>query len=524
MTEPSVAIVGSGIVGTTIAYLLTRRGHTVEIFEKGSPYEYPPTRAFEDQALHLHDEPGWPLAPVDVHGLTQSGSYPADVNLERAIVEGGSATIWEALTPRLMPRDFKTRTACGYGADWPLTYDALEPYYCRAEALLGVAGTDADNPAAPPRSQAHPLPPFELAYDDRILAERLRPGGIVLHTTPQARTRHSYDGRPACVNLGFCTRCPIGARYSPHHHLARVVESGHGALRTGVSVRRLVRSRDGRVRAVVYQEHGSLREEERGAKAFVIAGGAVESARLLLLSADARRPDGIGHGGGHVGQHLMFHHTWYGSLEYDTALYPGRIGGWTAQCQQFCDPPTRGRHGGVKVEFTSQPWVFRLQLPAVPMGSGQAALDLLRPQIYTRLVGLMGESAPGPTKHVTLSEQRDRFGDAFAHVHYDASDFDHETHRFGREVFDRLAAGTGAVHRTLANAETYASGHHHLGTCRMGMNEADSVTDRDCRVHAVPNLFVVGGANFASAGAMNPTLTMVALAIRVADILEGELR
>lgn len=524
MTAPSVAIVGSGIVGTTIAYLLTRRGHTVEIFEKGAPYEYPPARAFENQVFHLHEEPAWPQTAGDVHGLTQSGSYSADVNLERAIVEGGSASIWEALTLRLMPRDFQTRSACGYGVDWPLTYEELEPYYCRAEALLGVSGTDADNPSAPPRSQSHPLPPFELAYDDRVLADRLRPNGVVLHTTPQARTRHSYDGRPACVNLGSCTRCPIGARYSPHHHLARVVESGYGTLRTGVSVRRLVRHRDGRVGALVYQENGALREEEQSARIFVIAGGAVESARLLLLSADTRMRDGLGHSGGHVGQHLMFHHTWYGSLEYDSALYPGRIGGWTAQCQQFCDPPTRGRHGGLKVEFTSQPWLFRLQAPPVPLHSGQAAIDLLRPQVYTRLVGLMGESAPAPSKYVTLSEQRDRFGDPFAHVHYDATDFDHETYRFGREVFDRLAAGTGAVQRTLADAAHYASGHHHLGTCRMGTNEADSVTDRYCLVHGVPNLYVVGGANFASASSVNPTLTMVALAIRAADTLAERLQ
>jgi glucose dehydrogenase len=523
MTEPRVAIVGSGIVGTTIAYLLTELGHTVELFEKGAPFEYPPARAFDNQVSHLHEGPAWPLAPGDVHGLTQSGTYPADVNLERAMVEGGSATVWEALTLRLMPRDFRPRSASGYGADWPLDYGDLEPYYCRAEALLGVAGTDADNPVAPPRSTPHPLPPFDLAYDDRVLADRLRPHGIVLHTTPQARTRHPHDGRPACVNFGLCTRCPIGARYSPHHHLARVVASGRGTLRTGVSVRRLVRGGDGRVRALVCQDNQSTREVERSAKFFVVAGGAVESARLLLLSADSRFPDGLGHRG-HVGQHLMFHHTWYGALEYDTALYPGRIGGWTAQCQQFCDPPSRGRHGGVKVEFTSQPWFFRFQVPEVPIGSGPAAVEMLRSQVYTRLVGLMGESTPGPTKYVTLSDRRDRFGDPFAHVHYEASDFDHETYVFARGVFDRLASGSGAIERSLADAETYASGHHHLGTCRMGFGESDSVTDRDCRVHGVPNLFVVGGASFASAGAANPTLTMVALAVRVADILAEQLR
>ena len=124
-----------------------------------------------------------------------------DLNSERVMVVGGTATVWQAVTLRMLPQDFKTRTWYGYGEDWPLVYDDLEPYYCKAEALLGVSGTDADNPFAPRRSSPYPLPAFELSYDDAIFADRLRQHGIVLHTTPQARTRAAYGGRPGMHEL-----------------------------------------------------------------------------------------------------------------------------------------------------------------------------------------------------------------------------------------------------------------------------------------------------------------------------------
>ena len=152
MSESTVAIVGSGIVGTTIAYHLANKGFDVEIFEKGPEYPYPHGRQFREKILYLYDNPSYSL-PKDLQNLTLSGDYRPDLNSERVMVVGGSATVWQAITLRMLPKDFKTRTLYGYGEDWPLAYDDLEPYYGKAEALLGVSGTDADNPFAPRRSQ-----------------------------------------------------------------------------------------------------------------------------------------------------------------------------------------------------------------------------------------------------------------------------------------------------------------------------------------------------------------------------------
>ena len=525
MSESTVAIVGSGIVGTTIAYHLANKGYDVEVFEKGPEYAYPHGPQFSEKILYMYENPSYGL-PKDLQNLTSSGDYRADPNDERVMVLGGSATVWQAVSLRMSPKDFKTRALYGYGEDWPMTYDDLEPYYCTAEALLGVSGTDADNPFAPRRSSPYPLPPFELGYDDAVFAERLRQHGIVLHTTPQARTRAAYEKRPGCMNFGTCRVCPIGARYSPNYHLLRAIETGRCRVRTNTSVRRVVVDRAGSARALVYQRNDEAKEREHSAKVIIVAAGALESARLLLLSASERYPDGPGNDGGHIGKHLTFHHVWVGQLHYKDHFHPGRFGGYTGQSHQFLDPPNRGKHGGVMIQFSSQflsnSVTFSNYVPT-DLRTGSEVVELLKARRHWRSIVLQGESIPSPQKYVRLSEQRDRYGDRYAHVHYETTAFDRETYGFARELFDRFVPATGSDEANLARAENFTSTHHHMGTCRMGHAPQDSVVDQFGKVHGTPNLFVVGGSNFVGPSAVNPTLTMVALALRTTEYILDQL-
>ena len=517
MTESTVAIIGSGIVGATIAYHLTQKGYDVDVFEKGPEYPYPHTAQFGERILYMYDNPVYHL-PKDLKDLTRSGNYAFNPNDERVMVVGGSATHWEAITLRMTPNDFKTRSLYGHGEDWPFTYDDLEPYYCKAESLLGVSGTDADNPFAPPRSRPYPLPPFELSYDDVILAGKLREYGIILHTTPQARTRAPYEDRAGCVNFGTCFVCPIGARYSPNYHLLRAVETGLCKVHANTSVRRIVVDRSGLARALLYQPNDTVKEREHGAKVIIVAAGAIESARLLLLSGEGRHPDGLGNDGGHVGKNLTFHHLWQGRMHYKDPLYPGRFGGWTGQNHQFLDSPKRGKHGGIKVEFSSR--VANPENKAVEWGKGLEIVEDLKPIRHWRPITLHAESISSSQKYVMLSEKRDRFGDPYAHVHYQSADFDYETYRFAREIFDRFVVATDADDAEFSSANSFNSGAHHMGTCRMGYNLRDSVVDQFGKVHGTSRLFVIGGSSFVgTSGAVNPTLTIVALAIRTADYI-----
>ena len=167
MSENRVAIVGSGPVGSTMAYYFTQKGFFVDVFEKGPQVPYPHTEQFSHETLYLHKNPDYEL-PNNLKNHTISGDYKGQIEKERLMVVGGTGTHWTAITPRMHPNDFNTKTLFDYGADWPISYEELEPYYCEAEAFIGVSGTDDDNPFAPWRSKPYPLPPFDLSYDDLI--------------------------------------------------------------------------------------------------------------------------------------------------------------------------------------------------------------------------------------------------------------------------------------------------------------------------------------------------------------------
>jgi choline dehydrogenase-like flavoprotein len=524
MSESKVAIVGSGIVGTAIAFALSKKGHNVVIFEKGPEFPYPHQAQFRDQVMYLYtDNPAYTL-PRDLKNVTLSGDYGKvhlDIGGEMGTVVGGSATHWGGVSLRMHPSDFQLRTKYGRGTDWPIDYQTIEPYYCRAESMIGVSGTDEDNPFAPPRSQPFPLPPFQLSWDDQILADLLRHDGITLHTTPQARVRNGYDGRPGCMNFGVCPTCPIGARYSPNHHLQQAIATGHARVLPNVSVRRIVLDENGRARALVYRRNDSSKDEEHAASVIIVAAGAIESARLLLLSRDSHRPDGVGNHAGDVGKNLTFHHYYVTELRYDRALYPGRLGPQTGQSQQFVDPTTRAKNGGIKIDFHSWPSLAN----PWERTSGKEILEDFEVMKRARTLGLHCESTPSAIKLVRLSEEKDRFGDPFAHLHYDLADIDFETHGFGRTLFDRFVRATKATDARFEDDPiVFSSGAHHMGTCRMGSDPKSSVVDPQLRVHGSPNLFVVGGASFVGcSGAVHPTLTMTALAIRASDFILDQL-
>jgi choline dehydrogenase-like flavoprotein len=508
-----IVIVGAGMVGAALAHGLTARGHRVTVLEKGPDIPYPHSPQFERTQTYAVAGPRVSADP-DLVRMTQSGDYLRDLAAERVACVGGSATAWAGLTMRMHPRDFRLRSLYGVAVDWPIGYADLEPWYGEAERFLGVSGTDDDNPYAPPRSRPYPLPPFPLAADDRWLRERLAADGIHLHTTPQARTRHDWDGRPACMNYGVCGLCPIGARYSPNHHLRLALATGRCEVVPEMSVRRVLLDASGRARGVLLRAPGTSHDLELPAEQVCVAAGALDSARLLLLSRDARFPDGAGNRSGHVGRHLVFHHVWSGHLHWDRPLFAGKVGWWTGQSQTFIDHPRRGAYGGMKIELPSSPWTGHQHDAAAAADVDQAMrhFDVLR---RCRRVAIHAEPVPSDAKRVTLSEERDRFDDPMAHIHYAFDDYDRRTYDEGRRLFERVARAGGAAEWLYRPIEEFATFAHHMGTTRMAAREADGVTDSHGRVFGVPGLWTLGLGTFAgSGGAVNPALTAVALALR----------
>jgi choline dehydrogenase-like flavoprotein len=517
-----IAIVGSGMMGSNVALDLVQRGHEVHVFEKGPEYPYPHAQPYDERVRHLWENPRWTIAR-DLRHYEMTGEYRRNLTDEAVMVVGGAGTRWTGLTMRMREVDFRTRTAFGYGRDWPIQYADLEPWYCAAEERMGVSGTDDDNPSAPPRSKPYPLPPFELTWDDRLLASRLERAGLHVHTTPQARTRLPFADRPGCMNFNGCDVCPIGARYSPSHHLMQALATGRCHLHAGVSVRRIVTDTRGRARALLVRDNDGTRDVEHPADLIVVAAGALEGARLLLLSTDARHTDGLGNNSGLVGRGLVFHHIWAGHMHYPESLFAGRLGPWTGQIEQFCNPEGRGRIGGVKVELPSSPSPAHVNA-AADAHTIEAAREEMKRMRHCRRVAIHAESTPDARKYVRLGRTQDRFGDPRLEIHYDLNDFDRRTYDFGRELFQRVARGSGATDWEYREIEDFGIFNHYSGTCAMSAKPEDGVVDPFGRVHDTPGLWVLGLGTFVDAGgALNPTLTGLALSLRAIEPMQASL-
>lgn len=525
-----VAIIGSGIVGTALAYHLAEAGCQVDIFENGPETPYPHTPQYEVEVLYAN--PYAPPAefvptklPPDIKGIVQAGDYGRAIDDERIMCVGGQATRWFGITPRLHPDHFKPKTLHGYGVDWPIGYGELESYYCRAEAYLGISG-QVDNPFAGPRSRPFPLPAFELGYEDQLLAAQLRAAGLITHTTSQARVRHDHDGRPGCQNFGVCETCPIGARYSPNHHLDGLRASPRVRLHSNALVRRILIEND-RARGIVFHPDHAHAEQEHGADIIIVAAGAIESARLLLLSASGGgvHRNGLGNASGQVGRNFGMHHIWWSELTFPRPVMPGRAGPPTLLSHQFIHPEGQGRGGGTTVElFDGIPQHFFNHVGRQHYADGSEALEALKPIIHRRSIAMNAETIPDDAKFIALSDRRDRFGDPFAAFNYKLSDFDHATYQRTCDLAQRFAKALEVEDIVVAPIEQFWSAHHHLGSCRMGASARDSVVDSFGAVHETKGLYVCGGATFPTVTPLQPTLTMVALAIRSAERIAEELK
>ena len=523
-----VAIVGAGITGTTLAWHLVKAGCQVDIFENGPEVPYPHAPQFEAEVLYANQyappTPSFPPPlPPDIKNISQAGDYGGDLQQERIMCVGGQATRWFAMTPRIGTEHFRSFSLYGFGRDWPISYEDLEPYYSRAEAHIGVSG-QSDNPFAPRRASPFPLPAFALSYQDRIFAEKLKARGIVTHTTPQARAREDYDGRPGCQNFGECERCPVGARYSPNHHLEMLRDSKLFALHANCLVRRIIVEK-GRAIGIAYHPDHGARQIAHHADVVIVAAGAIETARLLLLSkGPGIHSDGLGNASGQVGRNFGMHHVWWNELSFAKPVMPGRAGPPTLLSHQFTLPEKDGGGGGMTVEmFDGVPQGTVLAAGRRQYVSGKASLEALRPFISKRALTVNAETIPSDDKYVALGDKRDRFGDPFAAVTYKLNDFDRATYQRAQRLAGRFGAALGAESLSPGPIEQFWSAHHHLGTCRMGDSLHDSVTDSFGALHETSGVYICGGAAFPTVTPLQPTLTMVALAIRSADRIAEQL-
>ncbi|MEE9608191.1 MAG: GMC family oxidoreductase [Myxococcota bacterium] len=542
-----VCVIGTGAGGGVMLQELTAAGFDVVALQRGPHLQ---TSQFSDDELQVIIRDGL-FAPDQLetyrHDAGES-AVPGRYN-QLAHCVGGSMTRWAGWSWRYREDDFavlsKEGPVAGASlADWPVSYRQLEPHYQRAEREFGVAGRAGANPFEPPRGSDYPNPPHPDRRSSRIFAAGAGALGYHPFPLPVAINPREFDGRARCVYGGACQGfgCPIHAKAtSLSVCIPRARASGRLDLRAEAFVFELPVGEDGRVRGARYfDRHG--KEQEVRARQVVLAGNAVGSAHLLLLSRSGAFPDGLANSSGLVGRNLMLHH--HAAVRFTTdQLARGVTGIEAHRALDDLHPSDAKRgfiRGGVVAEvnaFTRQPIVYAFSSAGHPRLSrawGSEFKRFLREFPRAVTVGSILEDLPMRENRIDLDpEAVDRFGVRVPRITHRQHPNDIAMNRWYGQRLLELADACGAREKwllqlpgtTRIDEKTAMRGSAHLhGTCRMGVDPSSSVLDSRCRAHDVPNLWVVDGSCFPTAGGYNPTLTILANAYRVAGHFIGEVR
>jgi choline dehydrogenase-like flavoprotein len=506
-----VVIIGSGAGGGSLGHELATRGIDVVMLEAGARQS---TDSYVNDEWASFVQLAW-LDPRTTGGDWRvSRDFP---NLPAWICKtvGGSTTHWAGASLRFQEHEFRVLTEYGEveGAnllDWPITLADLEPYYAKAEGKLGVTRTNGI-PGLPGNNN------FKVMYNG---ATKL--GYKECHTGRMAINSRERDGRNQCQQLGFCFQgCKMGAKWSTlYSEIPKSEATDHFELRPQCQALQIQHDETGKVTGVLYADAEGKQQFQR-ARVVAVAGNSIESPRLLLNSASSKFPDGLANSSGQVGRNYMRHMTGsvYAGFEEPVHMFRGTTMAGIIQDEARNDP-SRGFVGGYEMETLS------LGLPFMPAfldpgswGRGYAAK--LDDYANTAGMWLVGEDMPQETNRVELDpETKDAHGLAAPKVSF--TDHPNDTamrdHAFkqGSAVYD--AVGAKWTHHTPPYPST-----HNLGTNRMSEKAADGVVNQWGQTHDIKNLFVSDGSVFTTGGAENPTLTIVALALRQADYIEEQM-
>ncbi|MDQ4127308.1 MAG: gluconate 2-dehydrogenase subunit 3 family protein [Actinomycetota bacterium] len=548
-----VVLVGVGAVGALVAPILARAGLRVVGLEAG-PYrtrrDFVPdelTSAYYARGAmgpkFLSETPRWRLREGEP---TREATYTLGRMMNTV---GGSVIHWGGALRRSHPHHFRYHSHVreGFGekvlpgghtlADWPVTYDDLEPYYTRVEYLAGVAGDAEANPFVP-RSEPYPMPPMRPFRTGEAFREATEAMGLHPYPTPVAANSVPYNGFPANTYTPWS-----GGGFGPYYDdrwypaltcVPEALSTGNFDLRTHCRVMRVLTGADGRACGVEYVDAaGELRVQE--ARTVVLCGYTFENVRLMFLSGDDRRPDGLGNGSGQLGRHFMTK-MWADVFGFfpDT-VFNGHTGPaaqmWSLDdfvAADF-DSPSHGFVGGATPNVENQRLplgVTREALPPDVPSWGKGWKDHVRTWQHWAAVRLQPDSLSYEGNFLDLDPRhRDRsgLGLPLVRITYDMQQNEHKLSDWMEGKAEEILRQMGATKTWRGPRFGGVVSSHDLGGCRMGEDPAVSVVDPELRVHDTPGLYVFGGAVFPTCHGVNPTLTMWALCYRAAERLAERL-
>jgi choline dehydrogenase-like flavoprotein len=500
--EVDIAIVGCGAGGGVLAQRLARAGWKVVAFDAG-PFWDPDRDWVSDERGSHH------LYWTEPRVIGGADPVPLGSNNSGRGV-GGSTVHFAGYTPRFHPSDFETYSRDGVGADWPISYRDLKPYYEDIEAELPVAGQHW--PWGDPHGYPHS--PHPVSGLGEIFIRGCERVGIDVRVGPVAITNGRFGNRPHCIYRGFCLQgCKVNAKASTL--ITHVPDAlAHGAeIRADCMVARIELDRDDRATGVVYFHNGVERRQR--ARVVAVAGYAIETPRLLLSSTSTRFPNGLCNDFDLVGRYVMVQGAAQtaGRFAEEIRMYKAPPPEVSTEAFYETDP-TKPYARGFSIQCIGPLPITWAEHVVAEGHWGDVLREYVRDYIHWATIGVLCEFLPQADNRVTLADQRDRHGLRVAHFSYSQCENDKALLQAGRDAMQEILEAAGA--EDVVTIERYA---HLVGGARMGASPETGVVDANLRSFAVPNLYITDGSVLPTQGSANPALTIMSLAARCADHL-----
>jgi choline dehydrogenase-like flavoprotein len=525
-------VVGSGAAGGVVARELSRAGFSVLVFEQGPRLEAADFEHDELKYFFLNGITNSPAMspqtfrklPTETAQIARGGLLPATY----ARLVGGSSTHYTANFWRFHEIDFNERSVLGSisgtaFADWPITYQELEPYYTKVEWEVGVSGLAYASPFDPPRSKPYPMPPLPVKSSGVLLERGARKLGLHPFPAPMAIASQAYRGRGPCVHCGFCMGFGCEARAKSSSLYTSIPEAeatGLCEIRAASYVYHVDTNAQGRTTGVHYFDT-TKQSHFQPAKAVVLSANGAETTRLLLNSTSNRFPQGLANSSGMVGKHLMFNQGSGVQGIFEHELNEFKSVQVTRILHDFYESdPKRGFYGGggIDARINPQPALWAMDSGGdLPRWGADFKQRL---EAFPRAMASTGHCTSLPMERNSVSLDptlQDAWGIPAIRVTYKDHPDDLATAKFLQDRSYEILQAAGAQKIWRNGVEENTFGVHLLGTARMGNDPKTSVVDKYHRTHDVPNLFLVDGSSFVTSGRGQPTMTIQALAFRAAD-------
>jgi choline dehydrogenase-like flavoprotein len=503
----SIIIVGSGIAGALFArqLLQTNNDCHITIFEAGPDFQTGDYRKWLD---HLMAKTSPYRAFLD-DPRTENENF--GLRGSRLFVKGGTTNHWGGWSLRFKPEDFELKSRTGLGADWPITYKELSSYYTQAEFLLGIEG-DSDNDDPPRYGEKFPFEAAPYTLNDMPIIKAFEKLGMAYSHIPMARSGDK------CITTGTCRYCPVNARYNAAFDISELQKEYESKLDIRMESPVVKIEMDGKQQArgvSFFNKQTGITESMEG-DSVVVCNGTVESAKLLLLSTHSDWKDGIGNDSGHVGRHLLGH-----PLVEAQGVRPGNPDkieqelGFVTLASRHFDTPEYQREGKMLLART---------------GGSNTSLEreilanVSRAGINTKMESKMEfsfyssfEQFESPENRINLGDKTDSWGLRTTKIDFGVNELTIKANQTHEQNLINVLKAADCTEDSIRTSFIKPDGAHATSTCRMSHSDTDGVVDKDLRVHGTDNLYVCSNAVYPNVTATNPTLTLGALAVRLAE-------